>query len=104
MNPFLRKHKFLNLFQEVVKKKKKICDDQHRREQTSFKELLRPQKAFGSDYCHSAFLQMLTEQIILTLCQVFQSTEKDGKQSNLFCKSSTALGTNLKKKMDVAEK
>lgn len=47
---------------------------------------------------------MLTEQIILTLCQVFQSTEKDGKQSNLFCKSSTALGTNLKKKMDVAEK
>lgn len=40
---------------------------------------------------------MFMEQIILTLCKLFQSTEKEGILSNLFYKSSTALRIKPKK-------
>lgn len=66
-------------------KKKKNCNDQKAwKKANQFQRTASPQKALGSDCCHSMFFQMFMEQIILTLCKLFQSTEKDGTQSNLF--------------------
>lgn len=66
-------------------KKKKNCNDQKAwKKANQFQRTASPQKALGSDCCHSMFFRMFMEQIILTLCKLFQSTEKDGTQSNLF--------------------
>ena len=75
-----------------LQEKWRNCNDQQAwKKANKFRKTASPKKALGSDCCHSVFFQMFVEQIILPLCKLFQSREKEGICSHLFYKSTTAL-------------